>query len=191
MVKLTTARSLARAGIDAVALDQRGHGQSDWSAPGNYAFSDFAADVSLVAEALAGPAGRRPVLVGASLGGIAGLLAMGQRADVCAGLVLVDVTPQLDPQGVANVRSFMGANAQEGFATVEEAAAAIAAYLPHRPRPKSLAGLSKNLRLRADGRLYWHWDPRFLAGLLAHLPSRRHDLAHQRGKSFPRATRRA
>ena len=160
----TTARALARAGINAVALDQRGHGESDWIADGSYNFADFAADVTGVTDAIAAADGRRPVVVGASLGGIAALLAMEQRGDVIAGLVLVDVTPQLDPQGVANVRSFMGANAQEGFASVAEAADAIAVYLPHRPRPKSLDGLSKNLRLRVDGRFYWHWDPRFLVG---------------------------
>ena len=53
---------------------------------------------------------------------------------------------------------------EEGFATVEEAADAIAAYLPDRPRPKSLDGLRKNLRQRDDGRFYWHWDPGFLKG---------------------------
>lgn len=159
-----TARGLAQAGIHVTALDQRGHGGSDWIADGSYAFADFAADASAVADALARETGLRPVAVGASLGGIAALLAIGQRADVFAGLALVDVTPRLDPQGVANVRDFMGAKAGDGFASPQEAADAIAAYLPHRPRPKSLEGLRKNLRRRDDGRFYWHWDPRFLAG---------------------------
>ncbi len=52
----------------------------------------------------------------------------------------------------------------EGFASVEEAAEAVAAYLPHRPRPSSLDGLKKNLRHHPDGRWRWHWDPRFLDG---------------------------
>jgi pimeloyl-ACP methyl ester carboxylesterase len=78
--------------------------------------------------------------------------------------VLVDVTPRMDPNGVAAVQGFMRARADEGFATVEEAAAAIAAYLPHRPPPRSFDGLRKNLRKAADGRLYWHWDPAFLNG---------------------------
>ena len=158
-----TARALAGAGVTAIALDQRGHGDSDWIGDGAYAFSDFAADIAAVSDAIAQDAGKPPVLVGASLGGIAALLALGLRENVCAGLVLVDVTPWLNAKGVANVRGFMGARADEGFASVEEAAAAIAAYLPHRLKPKSLEGLAKNLRLR-DGRFYWHWDPRFLKG---------------------------
>jgi pimeloyl-ACP methyl ester carboxylesterase len=51
---------------------------------------------------------------------------------------------------------------QAGFATLEEAAAALSAYNPHRPRPKNLDGLQKNLRLHTDGRWHWHWDPAFM-----------------------------
>ena len=52
----------------------------------------------------------------------------------------------------------------DGFASLEEAADAIAAYNPHRPRPKDLSGLAKNLRQREDGRWVWHWDPAFVSG---------------------------
>ena len=49
----------------------------------------------------------------------------------------------------------------EGFESLDEAAAAIAAYTPNRVRKPNPQGLRKNLRLR-DGRWYWHWDPEFL-----------------------------
>jgi len=49
-------------------------------------------------------------------------------------------------------------------ATSADAADAVAAYLPHRPRPRSQEGLKKNLRLHPDGRWRWHWDPRVLNG---------------------------
>jgi len=62
------------------------------------------------------------------------------------------------------VQGFMRAHARDGFGSVEEAADAVAAYLPHRPRPRSTEGLKKNLRLSPDGRWRWHWDPRFLDG---------------------------
>jgi pimeloyl-ACP methyl ester carboxylesterase len=58
----------------------------------------------------------------------------------------------------------MGEKLEEGFASLEEAADAIAAYVPHRPRPKDLSGLSKNLRRGEDGRYRWHWDPKFVGG---------------------------
>ena len=66
----------------------------------------------------------------------------------------------------------MRAHAKEGFATVEDAAQAVAEYLPHRPRPKSTEGLKKNLRLSPDGRWRWHWDPRFMDGRESFDPDR-------------------
>jgi non-heme chloroperoxidase len=54
----------------------------------------------------------------------------------------------------------MSANTS-GFSNLEEAADAVAAYLPHRPRPASSKGLQKSLRMSPDGRLRWHWDPAF------------------------------
>ena len=52
----------------------------------------------------------------------------------------------------------------QGFATLDHAADAIAAYLPHRKRPTNLDGLKKNLRYR-DGRWHWHWDPAFVTAV--------------------------
>jgi len=79
-------------------------------------------------------------------------------------VVLVDITPRVDMDGVAKIQGFMRAHANEGFGSIGEAAAAVAAYLPHRKPPRSTDGLKKNLRLHPDGRWRWHWDPRFLDG---------------------------
>jgi pimeloyl-ACP methyl ester carboxylesterase len=164
-----TAVEIARAGQIAYAVDLRGHGESEWIANGAYAFQDFAADVTTVAAELARRHGTPPVTIGASLGGIAALLAAGNAQErhlspIFSALVLVDITPRVDLTGVAKVQGFMREHARDGFASVEEAADAVAAYLPHRPRPRSTEGLKKNLRLHPDGRWRWHWDPRFLDG---------------------------
>src|SRR6202008_4799492 len=103
------------------------------------------------------------------LGGIgprrgAGASRAAGRPPILAALVLVDITPSVDLSGVAKVQGFMRTHARDGFASIEEAADAVAAYLPHRPRPRSTEGLKKNLRLHPDGRGRWHWDPRFLDG---------------------------
>jgi len=158
-----TAGRIAQAGMTAYAVDQRGHGDSAWIPDGAYGFDDFAADAAGLARAVAGRTGRLPVVVGASLGGIAALLAAGQGASFAA-LVLVDITPRVDMDGVAKVQGFMRAHAGDGFGSIDEAAAAVAAYLPHRKPPRSSEGLKKNLRLKPDGRWRWHWDPRFLDG---------------------------
>jgi pimeloyl-ACP methyl ester carboxylesterase len=163
-----TAEAIARTGRTAYALDQRGHGDSEWAENGAYAFADFAADLRVVANELAKRAGQRPIVIGASLGGIAALLAEGaaerDSGKVFSALVLVDITPRVDPSGVDKVHGFMRAHSREGFASIADAADAVSQYLPHRPRPPSHEGLKKNLRLSPDGRWRWHWDPRFMDG---------------------------
>src|SRR5947209_14521778 len=164
-----TAEHLARSGATAYALDQRGHGDSEWVADGHYAFADFAADAAAVAATLTERAGRCPTVIGASLGGISSLLAEGAaeragRGPVFAAIVLVDITPRVDQSGVQKIQGFMRERAADGFATIADAADAVAAYLPHRKRPRSHEGLKKNLRLQPDGRWRWHWDPRVLKG---------------------------
>jgi pimeloyl-ACP methyl ester carboxylesterase len=161
-----TAAQIARAGRKAYVIDQRGHGDSEWIADGDYAFSAFAGDARAVADAIVEQTGKWPIVIGASLGGVASLLAEGaaedEGANAFAALVLVDITPRVDLSGVAKVHGFMNAHAREGFASVEDAAEAVARYLPHRPKPRSREGLKKNLRLSPDGRWRWHWDPRFI-----------------------------
>jgi pimeloyl-ACP methyl ester carboxylesterase len=164
-----TAQHLARAGAVAYALDQRGHGDSEWVGEGDYHFTDFAADATAVANALFSRSGVRPIVIGASLGGISALLAERKaehdgRGPVFSAVVLVDITPRVDRDGVARIQGFMRAHANEGFGSIAEAADAVAAYLPHRPRPRSHDGLKKNLRMHPDGRWRWHWDPRVLEG---------------------------
>src|SRR3954462_337721 len=71
----TTLEVLAGEGWRAYSVDLRGHGDSDWAPDGDYTLDAFAADVHSVATALAPDL---PVLVGASLGGIASLAAIGE-----------------------------------------------------------------------------------------------------------------
>ncbi len=149
-----TAMALARSGFDCLSQDLRGHGDSEWDPNGDYRTEAFAGDV---AAALA-QFGEAPIGVGASMGG---LVLLQSAAALPPGslkaLVLVDIAPKMEPEGVSRIVGFMTAS-PEGFATVSDAADAVAAYMPHRPRPTDLSGLQKNLRQRADGRWVWHWD---------------------------------
>lgn len=152
-----TALALAQRGWYVLAVDQRGHGQSDWASDGHYSFDDYVQDFRGIVATLARP----PVLVGASLGGLVGLLGEGERnGEFLRALVLVDIVPRIEHRGEGQIRNFMAGNSR-GFATLEEAADAVASYLPHRPRPDDVSGLERNLRLR-DGRYYWHWDTRMM-----------------------------
>jgi pimeloyl-ACP methyl ester carboxylesterase len=156
-----TALQLAREGWRAISVDLRGHGDSDWPADGDYRLSHFGSDLRQIAAQLPS----RPVVVGASLGGLSALVAEGEAdIPVLAGVVLVDITPRLSGEGVGRILTFMRENVDDGFSSLEDAAAAVARYQPHRPKPKSSDGLARNLRQGADGRWRWHWDPRFVSG---------------------------
>lgn len=149
---------LAAAGRYALAVDLRGHGDSGWSPDGMYGLTRFADDVRAIVEHL----GRPPVVVGASLGGLASIVAIGETEHpIASALVLVDVAPRVEVEGRNKIGDFMRSGF-DGFASLDAAADAIAAFAPHRPRPTDPSGLRKNLRRRPDGRWYWHWDPRFI-----------------------------
>jgi|HubBroStandDraft_6_1064221.scaffolds.fasta_scaffold54468_1 pimeloyl-ACP methyl ester carboxylesterase len=155
-----TARSLADAGWLAVTVDQRGHGESTHPRPAAYSLEDFADDVRALIKTFGE---RRPVVIGASLGGIAALLAIAEVPKVpVASLILVDVAHRFRPRGGGRIVSFMEGH-PEGFATPADAADAVAAYLPQRVRPRDTTGLRHNLRRNDAGRWVWHWDPEVLA----------------------------
>jgi peroxiredoxin len=154
------AAAVANRGWQAVTIDLRGHGESDWSSEGDYRVVSFAADVQEVLRTLP----PQPVLVGASLGGFTSMLLEGELAPGTAGaVVLVDIVPDMEQSGATRIHSFMADRVESGFASLEEVADAIAEYNPHRPRPTDLDGLTTNLRRRGD-RWYWHWDPQFISG---------------------------
>lgn len=149
--------SLVGAGYRVVNYDLRGHGESEWSPEFRYEARYRAADLLAIIESTSAPV----ALVGASMGGMTALNAAlsARNADLRA-LVLVDIVPQPNPEGVKRITDFMRRHL-DGFESIEQAADAVHAYNPHRPRPADLTGLRKNLRER-NGRLFWHWDPGIL-----------------------------
>ena len=163
---------LAQRGWNAVTIDTRGHGDSDWPESGDYAIDTLMSDLRSVVEHLQQSGKRKPVLVGASLGGMTGLLAQGESEEqIFEALILVDITPKIEQSGVVRIVEFMN-RYQNGFSSIDEAAAAVAEYQSHRRnrtdhsdgkrKGQAVSGLKKNLRQRQDGRYYWHWDPRLM-----------------------------
>ena len=152
--------TLGQSGYHVVAFDARGHGDSDWAPPNAYRPDDMVDDLCCVIDALGS---KRPILVGASMGGAVSLLAVGEGKVDAAALVLVDMAPRIEPEGRRQIQEFMNQK-PEGFDSLEEVAEAIANYQPHRKRPRTLDGLAKNVRLGADGKYHWHWDPARRAG---------------------------
>jgi pimeloyl-ACP methyl ester carboxylesterase len=160
------AAAVAKRGWQAITIDLRGHGDSDWSTEGDYRVVSFAADVAEVLRGLP----EKPVLVGASLGGFTSMLLAGEISPgIASAVVLVDIVPNMEQSGANRIHNFMSDKVESGFGSLEEVADAIAEYNPHRPRPTDLNGLTTNLRRRGD-RWYWHWDPQFISGSAAFPP---------------------
>jgi pimeloyl-ACP methyl ester carboxylesterase len=153
-----TAKIIAQNGYYALALDARGHGDSSWSESGNYNFEDLGNDLKEVIVQI----GKKPAIVGASMGGLTALIAQGESENtISSAIILVDIAPKTEQKGIERIFAFMSSN-KHGFASIEEASESVSAYLPNRTKPKDHSRLEKNLRLREDGRYYWHWDMKML-----------------------------
>lgn len=153
----TAIEALAGCGFQCWSVDLRGHGDSDWAPDGSYHVSRVASDLAVVLQSV----GRPAALVGASYGGVAALVAAGTLlSEGLTAVILVDVVPRMRAEGIDRIKAFMTSH-PDGFADLQEAAAAVSGYLPQRASG-STRGLERNLRRRADGRWHWHWDPRLL-----------------------------
>lgn len=149
------AELVGNAGYNVCALDLRGHGDSDWSVEGDYQIERFVEDAVSVIDVLGAPA----ILIGASFGGHVSLAAAARYPSLVRALVLCDVTPWIEGAASQQMRAVMqGASA--GFASAEEAAQYLAGTGAREPF-RNTEGLRRGMRLAADGRLYWRWDPRF------------------------------
>ncbi len=155
----STGEMLSKSGFYVFSLDLRGHGDSQWHPDGDYLIDSYKDDLISILNQVGKPAS----LVGASLGGMVALSLASDlnKKDLVTSLVMVDIGLYPNEEGSNEIVSFMQSGIT-GFANLDEASDAVSAYLPHRKRPRDNRGLEKNLRLKGDGRYYWHWDPRFL-----------------------------
>jgi pimeloyl-ACP methyl ester carboxylesterase len=157
-----TATKLAANGYTGISFDARGHGGSQWNPPDvPYDIEQFLGDLTAVAALPP----KKPILIGASMGGLLGMGVQGtNEPPPFSALVLVDITPRWEAAGVERILDFMTAH-PDGFDSLEHAAEQIAAYLPHRAQRKRPEELHKLLELHSDGRWHWHWDPRMIDGV--------------------------
>jgi len=172
-----TAQTVAQAGFTVLCVDHRGHGDSDWPEDAEYEIEHFADDLEAILDSLDSP----PVVVGASLGGLATLVAQGRNdRQLFRAVVLVDITPRIDASGADRILGFM-AERPDGFATLEEAADAIAGYTGRSRADGDVTRLARVLRRDEEsGRWRWHWDTRFLAGKTGGAVAERAEMIHAR-----------
>ena len=114
-------------GFPVVAIDLPGHGHSDWRPDHDYSPSTLADDV---ATALAALAPDSAMLVGMSLGGIAGLAAAWRHPELVRRLALVDITPGADAARAEPIVAFL--SGPDRFASFEEIVERTVAFNPSR-----------------------------------------------------------
>ena len=138
-----------------LALDQRGHGESEWSPEMDYATESHARDLDAFLGALEL---EHFVLVGMSLGGANALAWAGRHRRRLAGLVLVDVGPEIRGDGVRKIAAFT--SEATPLDSVEQFVDRALAFNPRRNRELLRRSLLHNLRRMPDGRWMWKYDQR-------------------------------
>ena len=138
-----------------LALDQRGHGESEWSPEMDYATESHAGDVGAFVDALKL---ERFVLVGMSLGGANGLAWAGRHSQRLAGLVMIDVGPEVRAEGVRKIAAFT--SEATPLDSVEQYVERALSFNPRRNRELLRRSLLHNLRRMPDGRFMWKYDQR-------------------------------
>jgi pimeloyl-ACP methyl ester carboxylesterase len=133
-----------------IAPDLPGHGDSD--SPDSFPMNRHAIAATLP-PLLAEFGVDRAAVVGASLGGMTAITLAKSHPDLVAAIVLIDVGHRLEEAGVQRIIAFM--TKHDSFASLEEAAEAIAEYAPRRSAARSSSNLQRNLRRRSDGRWVW------------------------------------
>lgn len=130
-----------------LALDQRGHGDSEWSRDVSYSNHEM----SLDAEAFIASMGlARPVLIGHSMGGRNAMLLTRRNPALLRAAVLVDVGPELSDKGRAAIGGFVQANQE--FDDLEHFVRNVRQYDPYRPREHIERTVKYNMLQRADGK---------------------------------------
>jgi pimeloyl-ACP methyl ester carboxylesterase len=141
-----------------LALDQRGHGDTDWAPMGRYQRADFVADIRAFLD---DRGWETATLVALSLGGLNAIAFAAAHPERMRGLVVVDVAPTVAPAGGAAIRAQL---ATRDFASFEEAVARAQAFNVRRSRANIETRLRHALRQGTDGRWTYKFDPNIGSG---------------------------
>ncbi|KZE88961.1 alpha/beta fold hydrolase [Microbacterium sp. TNHR37B] len=150
-------------GLPAIAVDLPGHGDSSWRDDENYTGASLAEDV---APAIREWTGSPFVLVGHSLGGLTAAALAAHHPDLVRALIVVDITPGMDPDGgAAQIRAFFAGPID--WASREELVERALAFGLGGNRAAAARGVFLNSRVRADGRVEWKHHYARIANRLA------------------------
>jgi pimeloyl-ACP methyl ester carboxylesterase len=144
-----------------LALDQRGHGDSDWAS--RYDREAFCGDIAAVLDAYGWDG---VTLVALSLGGLNAIAFAAHRPERVRGLVVIDVVPSVATAG----REAIGRQlAVRDFASFDEAVAHARAFNRRRTVANIRERLRHAMRKGADGRWTYKFDPGLASGAGLHI----------------------
>lgn len=136
-----------------VAIDARGHGDSDWSKTSDYSPAAHQRDLDHIVRQLA-PNG--VCVIGLSMGGRSAYTFAARRPDRVQSVVVVDAGPVSAAAGRQRIRSFMQLG--DTHDTYDSFVKAVQDYQPHRSIDQIRATLKNNLRRTPDGKWTWKYD---------------------------------
>ncbi len=139
-----------------LAIDLRGHGDSEWSPNLRYGIDDNVADLTGFVAALGLSSF---ALVGMSLGGGTALAYAARESERLTALCIVDVGPRIQRAGTRRIRNFMMMESQE-MASVEDFVERAVRFNPARDRELLRRSLLYNLHQLPDGNWTWKYDRR-------------------------------
>ena len=135
-----------------IALDQRGHGDSDWSPNGNYSTDIYVGDI----EGFVGAMGLKNFhLMGHSMGGRNSLAWASGRPGVLKSLTIVDTGPETQRRGQNRIQQFR--ELPDELDTLDEFASRVMEYTG-RNREQTMGALKYSIRQRQDGKWNWKYD---------------------------------
>ena len=140
-------------GVSLLAIDMPGHGHSSWRSDGIYEPTVLAVDV---AAAIATWAPNVRLVVGMSLGGLTTLALAGQRPNLVASLVSIDITPGVNSQKTKAITDFV--NGPQAFASFDELLARTIEHNPTRSKSSLRRGILHNAKQLEDGSWQWRYD---------------------------------
>lgn len=138
-----------------LALDQRGHGDSEWSPEMEYSRSAQVWDLECFVAEMGID---KFILVGMSMGGLNSLQYAGKHSDRLWGLVIVDVGPDLHIEGARKITDFTSQFTE--LPSIEAFVERAMKFNPRRDPALLRRSLVNNLRQLPDGRWTWKYDQR-------------------------------
>jgi esterase len=138
-----------------IALDQRGHGDSEWSPVLDYSPATHCRDLTALVDSLGWD---RFVLVGMSMGGFNSIMFAAHNSSRLAGLVLIDVGPEMQPLDGARRATFVPEDLD--VASIDDLVAIVAKRSRHRDPRVVRRSVRYMVRQDPSGRWHWKWDSR-------------------------------